>query len=75
MPNNLNALLVVIESCFGLNLLKNTSNFKVSVEVSWIEFNYALEEFVCFLLIALLTCFYLSLYADCFIAIFEFVLL
>ena len=47
----------------------------MSVEVSWIEFNYALEEFVCFLLIALLTCLYLSQYADCFIAVFEFVLL
>jgi hypothetical protein len=65
----------MIQSCFRLNLLKNTSNFKMGVEVSRIEFYYALEEFVCFLLIALLTCLYLSQYADRFVAVFEFILL
>jgi hypothetical protein len=56
-------------------LLKNTSDFKVSVEVSGIEFDDALEKFERLLLVTLLTRLDLSKDTNRFIAIFKFVLL
>lgn len=64
----------MIQSCLWLYLLKHACNFKVGVEVSRIEFDDAFEIFVGLLLVALLTRFYLSQYADRFIAVFEFIL-
>lgn len=64
----------MIQRCLWLYLLKHACNFKVGVEVSRIEFDDAFEMFVGLLLVALLTRFYLSQYADRFIAILEFIL-
>jgi hypothetical protein len=64
----------MIQGCLRLHLLKNASNFKMGIEVPRIEFYYTFEEFVCLLLVALLTRFYLSQDANRLIAVFEFVL-